>query len=141
VALSHYVIDHMVPPDTAASHWTHQVRWAKTTRYCRPHGHIGTGLIYAMPYGLIALLGGWISGHLFWLGLSLFALAALKGVLQSLIFGWGVVKDANAVKYCWLYPLEDLMGFGAWVMSYIGGGKIVWRGEVYRLQMGGRMSK
>jgi len=130
----------MVPRDSVTAHWEHQVRWAKTTRYCRPQGHLGTGLIFAMPYGILALVGGLLAGRPA-LGLLLFAAAVAKGIVEALVIGWGVVHDAKAVKYCWLYPAEDLVGFAAWAMSYLGGSKIVWRGEVYRLMAQGRMQK
>jgi len=138
VELSHYVIGHNVPPESAVKHFSHQVRWAKTERYNRPAGHLGSGLIYAMPYGLLALVGGAMSGHI-GLGALLLGTACMKGIIQCLAIGWGVVRDENALRYCWLYPVEDLMGSCAWMMSYIGGGKIIWRGDVYQLQAGGKM--
>ena len=152
VELSHVVIDHNIVPESAGAHWQHQVRWAMMGRYCRPHGHLGTGLIFAAPYGVMALVGGlavsltgnpFIAGHvssamLAWL---LFGIALLKGWSQSFAIGWGVIRDPKALRYAWLYPLEDMMGFLAWMMSYLGSGKIQWRGERYQLMMGGKMVK
>ena len=152
VELSHVIIDHNVPPDSARTHWDHQVRWARTTRYCRPHGHIGTGLIFAAPYGVLALIGGLLAsltGHITFvghvtfamLGWLLFGWACLKGWIQCMTIGWSLLHDPKALRYAWLYPLEDMMGFLAWMMSYLGNGKILWRGEQYQLMMGGRMVK
>jgi ceramide glucosyltransferase len=158
VELSNVVIDHNIAPESFRAHWNHQVRWAMMGRYCRPKGHLGTGLIFAMPYGLLALAGGLLATHSFALrstngdtqfqllqasslGIMLYAVSIMKGILQSVAIGWGVVRDRKAVRFAWLYPLEDLMGFCAWMMSYIGSGKIQWRGEQYQLLMGGRMEK
>jgi ceramide glucosyltransferase len=57
---------------------------------------------------------------------------------MSIAVGWGVVGDRRALRYCWLYPLRDLMGFGFWLAGYAGD-TVVWRGEKYRLVSGGRM--
>ena len=58
VVLSNHVIDHVVPPMTFRRMWERQVRWAKGTRYSRPKGHVGTGLTFAMPYGILGVPGG-----------------------------------------------------------------------------------
>jgi ceramide glucosyltransferase len=36
--------------------WQNQLRWAQSTRYSRPKGHFGSGLIFALPYGLLGFL-------------------------------------------------------------------------------------
>jgi len=65
----------------------------------------------------------------------------MKGWVQCMAIGWTVIRDYKTLRYAWLYPLEDMMGFLAWMMSYVGSGKIMWRGEQYQLLMGGRMEK
>jgi ceramide glucosyltransferase len=59
-------------------------------------------------------------------------------MLQSVAVGYGVVGDRLALRDCWLYPVRDLLGFFLWCGSYAGS-TIDWRGEVYRLELGGRM--
>jgi ceramide glucosyltransferase len=49
-----------------------------------------------------------------------------------------VVRDVDSVLYCWLYPVRDFLGFCFWAASYLGR-TIVWRGENYRLELGGIM--
>jgi ceramide glucosyltransferase len=73
-------------------------------------------------------------------GLIVFGASFLNRVILSLATGWGVVRDADSVRYCWLYPLRDLMGFCFWLASY-GGSTVVWRGERYRLSFGGKMER
>lgn len=139
VVLSGHVINHIVLNRSLLPSLAHQVRWMKSTRYSRPRGHLGTGLTFAMPFGLLGLLAGVLSGS--WaLGAVLLAIALANRLLQALAIGWGVVRDHNALRFAWLYPLRDLMGFGLWVASYAGS-KIWWRGERYRLEMGGKMVK
>ena len=96
VVLSRHIIDHVVPPMTFQKMWDRQVRWAKGTRWSRPKGHFGTGLIFAMPYGIIGLIAGLVTGH--WLiGLSFWLAAILNRMVESWTIGWGIVRD----------PVED----------------------------------
>ena len=55
VVLSHHIIDHVVNQKNFQAMWDNQLRWAKSTRYSRPKGHFGSGLIFAIPYGLLGL--------------------------------------------------------------------------------------
>ena len=66
-----------------------QLRWMKSTRFSRPLGHVGSGLTYAVPFGLLALLLG--LGHRDWmrLGVALFALSWINRMLLALLVGWG----------------------------------------------------
>jgi len=67
-----------------------------------------------MPYGILGLLAGAMTGH--WLlGLSLFVAAILNRMIESWTIGWGVVRDPVAFKRAWLYPLRDLLGFACLV--------------------------
>ena len=137
VALSTHVIDHFANHRSFKGSVLHQVRWMKSTRFSRPKGHIGTGLTFAMPFGVLGLITGLASGHPL-LGLSLLAWAAFTSVALSLFVGWAVVRDPRALRYCWLYPLRDFMGFCFWCASFFGR-EIVWRGIRYRLEFGGKM--
>jgi ceramide glucosyltransferase len=138
VLISEHVIDHIVLNRSFRDSVLHQVRWMKSTRFSRPKGHFGTVLTFAMPFGLLSLIGGVLMGNPF-AGLAIFGAAVLNRIVLSLATGWGVVRDRNSVRYCWLYPLRDLMGFFFWMASY-GSSTIVWRGELYRLYYGGKMS-
>ena len=137
VVMSHHVIDHVVINRAFECSMQHQIRWMKSTRCSRRAGHAGTALTFAMPFGLLGLLGGAMLDH--WaLGIGLFAAAYANRVILSLVAGWGVVSDRRAVRFAWLYPLRDLMGFLFWCVSYTGR-TIVWRGDRYRLEGCGRM--
>lgn len=139
VILSEHVIDHIVLNRDWSSSWKHQVRWMKSTRCSRPKGHFGTGLTFAMPFGILGLIAGILIGKP-WVGVALLAFAFLNRVYQSMAIGGGVVKDPRAVRDAWLYPLRDLLGFFFWLASY-GSRVIDWRGEKYRLEDGGKMVK
>jgi ceramide glucosyltransferase len=132
VVLSQHVIDHIVSQRNFHKMWENQLRWAKSTRYSRPKGHLGTGLIFAVPYGLIGLAAGLLLGMPV-VGWSLLAAAVLNRVLGSWIVGWGVVRDRVALVQFWLYPLRDLLGLIVWAASYTGA-KTAWRDSRYELR-------
>jgi ceramide glucosyltransferase len=138
VIMSHHVIDHIVLSRRFKDSIAHQVRWMKSTRFSRPKGHLGTALTFAMPFGLLGLIAGLAAGKPLFGGI-IFAAAVLNRILLALCAGWGVVRDVESVRYCWLYPLRDLMGFCFWVSSYWGT-TIVWRGHLYQLSEGGKMT-
>lgn len=138
VVLSHYVVDNVLTPRPLLRTLGDQLRWMKSTRYSRPVGHVGTGLTYAMPFGLVGLLAAGALGN--WpLGILLLAAAILNRMIQSVVVGWGIARDRRAVKLCWLYPVRDLLGFFTWIASFTSRG-FFWRGETYRFGKGGRIS-
>ncbi|MGH9602478.1 MAG: bacteriohopanetetrol glucosamine biosynthesis glycosyltransferase HpnI [Terriglobales bacterium] len=139
VVLSHHVIDHIVLGRSAGESLSHQVRWMKSTRYSRPKGHVGTGLTFATPYGLLGLAAGFLLGNPA-LGFGLLAWALVNRWTQALAVGVGVARDRAVLRWFWLYPVRDLLGFLVWCASFMGSG-IQWRGERYRLLPGGKMVK
>ncbi len=137
VVLSHYIVDHLAPHQSFVDSFQRQVRWMKSTRFSRPKGHVGSGLTFAMPFGLLALLAG-AAMHDPQLGLALFLYAFLNRMVEALLAGWGVVRDPLALRFFWLYPARDLLGFFVWCASFFST-TILWRGERYQLQAGGRI--
>lgn len=137
VVLSHHVVEHVLVPRSFQQTFGDQLRWMKSTRYSRPKGHLGTGLTFAMPYGVLGLVSAAALRHPGF-GIALLAAAFLNRVMQSATVGWGVVRDSRALRYCWLYPLRDLLGFFTWMGSYTSR-SFFWRGEIYRFGDGGRI--
>lgn len=137
VVLSDHVIDHVVPPMSFRRMWERQVRWAKSTRYSRPKGHFGSGLIFSMPYGILGFIGAALLGK-FAIGALFLGLALLNRIAECYAIGWGVVRDPRALRQPWLYPVRDLLGFVVWCASYLSRGS-VWRDSRYRLLAGGKI--
>jgi ceramide glucosyltransferase len=137
VIFSHYFIHHVLTPRSFTRTLGDQLRWMQSTRHSRPWGHIGSGLTFAMPFGFLGLIAAAALGR--WgLGLSFLAAAFANRVIQSLVIGWWLMKDQRALKFCWLYPLRDLQGFGVWVASFLSH-TFYWRGEIYRFTKDGRI--
>jgi ceramide glucosyltransferase len=137
VLLSNQIIEHVVVNRSVRASLQHQVRWMRSTRVSRPKGHVGTGLTFAMPFGLLGAIVGFAQQHI-GLAVGLFGWAVVNSTLLCLIVGWGVVRDRNARVRCWLYPLRDILGFAIWCASFYSS-EIVWRDERYALEPGGRM--
>jgi ceramide glucosyltransferase len=132
VVLSRHVIDHVVSQKSFRHMWQNQLRWAQTTRYSRPKGHFGSGLIFAMPYGLLGFVAGVFLGY--WkLGVVLLAAALVNRLLEAWLVGWTVVRDPMIRRAPWLYPLRDLLGFAVWFASYLKL-RYVWRDSRFELK-------
>jgi ceramide glucosyltransferase len=139
VVLSEHVIGQMAADRGFLPSFRHQTRWMRSTRFSRPKGHFGTGLTFAVPYGLVGLAAGLVAGAPA-LGFAFLGLAWMSRMLQSIAIGFGVTADRKALVFCWLYPLRDLLGFFVWIASYTGS-EVVWRGERYQLLAEGKMRK
>jgi ceramide glucosyltransferase len=138
VILSHHIVRNVLTSRSLLRTLGDQLRWMKSTRYSRPAGHAGTGLTYALPFGILGLIAAGALGH--WpLGIGLLAFASMNRMIQSVAVGWTVGRDPRAVRYCWLYPLRDFFGFVAWTISYTSR-DFYWRGETYRFGKGGRIA-
>jgi len=139
VLLSHYKVGHVLSVSSLRRTFGDQLRWMKSTRYSRPWGHVGSGLTYAMPFGMLALLLGLENPHKLYIGIGLLALAWLNRTLLAVIIGWGILRDPRSLWLCWLYPLRDVLGFCTWVGSYTGN-TFFWRGELYQFGEEGRIA-
>lgn len=138
VVLSHHRVGHVLVGGNFRNTFNAQLRWAKSTRYSRPAGHIGEGLTYATPYGLLALLAGFIAGEPL-LGIAAAVWAVVGRMWQAQEIGWNLIGDRRALRRAWLFSLRDLIGFVVWVGSFLGESSFAWRGERYSFTRGGRI--
>jgi ceramide glucosyltransferase len=137
VIFSHHIVQHVLTPRSLKRTLGDQLRWMKSTRFSRPLGHVGTGLTYAMPFGVLGLVAGAASGRMA-LGVGLFAAAFVNRVVQSIAVGRGIIGDPRALYLSWLYPIRDFLGFLTWLGSF-SSRTFYWRGELYRFSKGGRI--
>jgi ceramide glucosyltransferase len=136
VRLATHVIRLMVQDSPFWLSFRNQLRWMQSTRRSRPWGHLGSGLTFAMPFGLLGLLWGLLSGHavlgLLWLA----AMVVNRWVQAGAILT--VLGDPDRVHGAMIYPLRDVLGFALWLGSY-GGENFYYRGKIYKLKDGGRV--
>jgi ceramide glucosyltransferase len=138
VLLSHVRVGHVLCAQSWNKTFATQLRWMQSTRYSRPRGHLGTGLTFAVPFGVLGLIAAAALGHPA-VGIALFTWSLFNRIAQSAAIGCAVIGDRRALTRCWLYPLRDLLGFIVWLASYCGGSHFRWRGELYRFTPGGRI--
>lgn len=137
VIFSHHFIHHVLTPRPVLRTLGDQLRWMKSTRYSRRWGHVGNGLTFAMPFGILGFAAAAWSGSMP-LAFALLAWALANRAIQSIAVGWGILRDKRALSLCWLYPLRDLQGFLVWAASFASN-KFYWRGEHYHFTEDGRI--
>jgi ceramide glucosyltransferase len=112
--------------------WQNQLRWAQSTRYSRPKGHFGSGLIFALPYGLLGFFAA--AGLGYWrVAAALLGVALVNRLIEAWLVGWTVVRDPLVWRAPWRYPLRDLLGFFVWFASYLNL-RYVWRDSRFELK-------
>ena len=117
VEMSTHIIRLIVSDQGAVRSFRDQLRWMQSTRRSRPWGHLGTGLTFALPFGLLGFaaevaLGRWQAAFLF------LAIAVVNRMLQALVL-LRVLQSDRVAMYTALYPVRDLLGFVVWVCSYL----------------------
>ncbi len=134
IELCPVVVDCVSHPMNWREVWSHQLRWARTIRACKP-----------LPYAA-SILGNTTLWPALWLAvqpskcsLAFFAAALLIRIMtaQTLQRRLGPVPGQGF--YWWLAPVKDTLQFALWVCAFAGG-SIVWRGQRYRLQRDGRLA-
>src|SRR5207237_8328957 len=113
VIFSHYFIYHVLTPRPFLRTLGDQLRWMKSTRHSRPMGHVGTGLTFAMPFGVLGLLAAAALGHGAW-GLALFGAAFVDRMIQPGVVGGWLLRDSRALRLSSLYTLRHREGCPVW---------------------------
>jgi hypothetical protein len=62
-------------------------------------------------------------------------------VLLCLLVAGTVVADKAALRWSWLYPVRDMMGFCFWIGSYSGSSRLRYRGDPFELLPQGRLRR
>lgn len=134
VRMATHVIRLMVQDSPFWLSFRNQLRWMQSTRRSRPWGHLGSGLTFSVPYGVLGLLWGALTGQP-----GLGALWLLTTVVNRWVQAGVILKvlgDPEWEPNTLMYPLRDLLGGVLWVSSYLGE-NFYYRGTIYRLKAGG----
>jgi ceramide glucosyltransferase len=117
VEMSTHVIKLVVADQGVVRSFRDQLRWMQSTRRSRPAGHLGTGLTFAMPFGLLGFAVE--ATRLHW-GAALAFLAVAIGNRMLQAFAMLRVLGAESIAFeTLIYPLRDLVGFIVWCSSYL----------------------
>ena len=131
VELADTVVETAVPDYSFRDFWTHQTRWARTVKACRPAEYFGLIVTFALVW---AVLGVAAAPHAWWTWLAL-AVAAIARFTSAIVVGRGALLDPRVLRDLWLVPLRDLVALGVWMVSYFGN-EIEWRGQRFKLRKG-----
>lgn len=133
VHLSDYVMMSVIGATTFKEEWQREVRWARCTRVSRPREY--PGLLFSFSTPLAGLLA-WMSG---------FTPADEQALIVSLVLRWvvgwlvtGYTGDRVGRRWLIWLPVRDVLSALVWLAGGVGK-HVVWRGEIYRLERGGRM--
>lgn len=123
VRMSTHVIRLVVTAESIADSFRNQLRWMQSTRRSRPAGHLGTGLTFAMPFGLLgfaveAFRGKWMAAWLF-LGVACLNRMAQAAVVLDALGETEASGSLAVAKGALVYPLRDLLGSMVWLASYL----------------------
>lgn len=149
VVMSPVVVECHEAPRSWRQAWSHQLRWARTIRVCRP-----------LPY-FFSILSNATIWPLLWLVASVFAstpFEARDGFPTSLLYsavGFSVflairigtaidsqsrlTRSRDSWHWFWWVPLKDLLGAVIWAASFAGN-RLEWRGRRYRVGGDGRLT-
>ena len=135
IALCPVVVDCLTPPMDWKDAWTHQLRWARTIRVCKP-----------WPYALSILSNAtlWPLLWLLWAPSTMAAEALAVCLVVRIITAHLLQKRLGPTDgqgwFWWLAPIKDLLQFGIWVGAFFGN-DIEWRGERFHLERDGKLLK
>lgn len=134
VQLATHVIRLMVQDSPFWLSFRNQLRWMQSTRRSRPWGHLGSGLTFAVPFGLLGFVWG-VATRRPGLGALWLLFSVANRWLQAAAI-LGVLGDPDWERNTLIYPLRDLLGGMLWLGSYLGE-NFYYRGKIYRLKAGG----
>jgi len=135
VRLLPQVVETVNPRMRLKDYLSHQLRWTRTYRVCRPRGYFAYGITHALVFSLALWL---ISGLASWVLGLVAATLAVRFVLAW--FSEYVCLGGNlAPAAVLLLPVKDLLSFGLWLASFLGN-EVVWQGRRYRLTQDGLLT-
>ncbi len=133
VRMSNYIMACVLGATTFREQWEREVRWMRCAWVSRPLEYPGQLLFYSTPLAALLTVA------------SGFEPLSLRILVASLLWRWLVAwlislrtGDRQARRWLLWLPLRDLLSAAIWCVAALGR-RIVWRGETFVLQPGGRM--
>ncbi len=133
VHMSDYLMTCILGAPTFREQWNREVRWMRCVRVSRPLEYPSQLLFYGTPLSAVLAVANEFDGK------------SLRILTASLVLRWAVAwlislrtGDRQVRRWLLWLPLRDLMSAAIWCAAILGR-RIVWRGERFVLQAGGRM--
>jgi ceramide glucosyltransferase len=131
VALPNTVVETHVHDYDFAGFWSHQLRWLRTIRSCRPAGYPGLTAMYGVFWAALAVM---FSGSAKWC-VWLFCGVLLMQWINYVVFQVYVLAGEFRLGDLFLLLLRDIVAPLLWLVGLFGD-RIEWRGEIFRLENG-----
>ena len=114
---------------------SHQLRWARTIRFCKPVPYFFSILSNPTLWPLL-----WLFSYPAKWAFGVTVAGLLWRVLSAQLLQNRLTRVASHPMDVPLVFLKDLLGAVIWVGAFIGR-EIAWRGERYRVKRGGKLTK
>jgi ceramide glucosyltransferase len=134
--LSRYVVDSIQGRESIGGYFSHQLRWGRTYRACRPNGYFLSVLTKGTAFSVMFLLASGFDG----LGWTVFGAGLAIRYVQAAYLEAVYIKGPGVFRYLWLLPIKDMMSFAIWALSFTGS-TVKWKGTSFRIDREGRMTK
>jgi ceramide glucosyltransferase len=115
--------------------WTHQLRWARTIRICRPVAYFFSVLGNPTLWPLL-----WVLAVPSQKSIACFSAALLFRIGSALHQQWRLTQSGGHIVYWWLAPVKDILDFMVWAAAF-GRNRVEWRGEPYRVLPDGKLAR
>lgn len=135
LVLDRQFVESMLKPESLATIFSRQLRWARTMRVSRPGGYLASGI--TLP-GL-AIVAALLSGPPL-LALSAISLLYLVRLTVTTLFSRYYLRDNLLPAWAWLLPLRDLLAFGTWLLAFAGN-HVIWRGHCFLIISNGKLKE
>jgi ceramide glucosyltransferase len=134
VMLCSVVVECRSAPMSFGEVWRHQVRWARTIRFCQPLPYffsiLSNGSLWPLLWVAVARSGGAL-----WIAAVCLCARLLSGAwLERRLTG-----RFNAASLV-MAPVKDLLQLGIWLLAFTGR-QVVWRGERFHVGTGGKLAR
>ena len=135
LCLSNYIVDVIPEERSFVNFFSHQLRWAKTIKACRPMGHFFSAFF---KYGIASSLAYLLISTLSPFSIILFVTFLSVRIISASIISLKYTKDKKSTLL--LLPINDIISFIIWCVSF-SEKKVTWRGSKFKLKKGGKIEK
>jgi ceramide glucosyltransferase len=153
IELSPVVVECREAPASWKEAWQHQLRWARTIRFCRPPGWffsiLGNGTLWPLLWLLTLMAsrhtdaanfaGASDMNQFARISIGICVAFLIARVLFAISLHARLAQSAKDHWWFWLVPFKDLLGALVWLVSFLGN-RIEWRGRCYQILAGGKLA-
>lgn len=139
IELAAIVVDCWERPAGWSEVWRHQLRWARTIRFCQPAPFLFSVVNNGGVWPIFLLVSAAIMGGPVWMaavGLAAlgFRIWSAQGQQKRMTENPAQAGDA------WMTPVKDMLDFLIWLAAFWGN-RVEWRGQRYRVKPGGMLER